>query len=131
MRFFWTIFYWATFSFAYFIVPFMSYYDDSGEIEIGKKLSEAFCMVAATYALYAVGAIIFLIILWFAGYLQDSDFSLLGFLMSIGCLWGLLQIIVFLSYGLVSVPKSIYCQASLQQRLDVALCHVDQKEDKV
>ena len=131
MRVFWTIFYWATFTFAYFIVPFMSYYDDSGEIEIKKKLLEATIMLGATYAVYAVVGIFFLVILWLRGTFSDGNFTLNGFLMSMGCVYGLLQIVVFLGYGLVSVPKSIYCQTSLQQRLDFSLCNVDLCEDKV
>lgn len=114
MRSFWTIFYWVTFTFAYLIAPFMSYYDDSGEIEMRKKLLEAAFYTVATYALYAVAVIIFLIILWARGTFSEEDFTLNGFVMALGCVFGLLQIIVFLGYGLVSVPKSIYCQATLE-----------------
>ena len=131
MKLFWNVFYWATFTFAYIVVPIMTYYEDSGELDINKRLLEAVKMVAATYAIYAAIGILFLLILWFRGTFTSGDFSLTGFLMAMGCVFGLLQIIVFLGYGLVSVPKSIYCQTSLQQRLDLALCKVDQSEDKV
>ena len=108
MRLFWTIFYWSTLTYAYIIAPFMSYYDDSGEIEFKKKLLEATIWVAGTYAVYAIVSIIFLAILWFKGTFSDGHFTVNGFLMSLGCVIGLLQIILFLGYGLVSVPKEIY-----------------------
>ena len=109
LRVFWKAFYWATFTFAYLVVPIMSYYEDSGELEPKKRLIEALKMVGATYAVYVIIGAIFLTVLWFRGTFSSGDFSLTGFLMALGCVYGLLQIIIFLGYGLVSVPKSIYC----------------------
>ena len=131
MHAFWSIFYWGTFTFAYLVVPFMSAYEDSGEIVVKKRIIDAAIYVGATYAIYAVIGIICLLVLWFNGNFSSEDFSLEGLLMALGCVYGLLQIIVFLGYGLVSVPKAIYCQASVKERLDFALCKVDQCEDKV
>ena len=41
MRIFWSVFYWSTFSFAYIIVPFMTQYEDSGELDVKKRVVEA------------------------------------------------------------------------------------------
>ena len=67
MRLFWSSFYWATFTFAYLVVPIMSNYEDSGELEPKKRLIEALTMVGATYAIYVVIGVIFLAVLWFRG----------------------------------------------------------------
>ena len=109
MRLFWRAFYWGTFTFAYLVVPIMSYYEASGELEPKKRLIEALTMVGTTYAIYVIIGAVFLTVLWFRGTFSSGDFSLTGFLMALGCVYGLLQIIIFLGYGLVSVPKSIYC----------------------
>ena len=109
----------------------MTQYEDSGEIDVKKRIIEATIQVISRYAIYAVLGILFLGILWLKGTFQSEGFSLRGLLMALGCVFGLLQIIVFLGYGLVSIPKAICCQASVQERLDFALCKVDQCEDKV
>ena len=67
MRMFWSIFYWSTFTFAYLIVPFMTQYEDSGEIEVKKRIIEATIQVISRYAIYAVLGIFFLGILWLKG----------------------------------------------------------------
>ena len=90
MRLFWRAFYWGTFTFAYLVVPIMSYYEDSGELEPKKRLIEALKMVGATYAIYVVIGVIFLLVLWFRGTFSSGDFSLTGFLMALGCVYGLL-----------------------------------------
>ncbi len=61
--------------------------------------------VATTYARYAVLGVIFLIVLASNGTFHDGGFSVRGFLMAMGSAFGLLQIIVFLGYGLVNVPR--------------------------
>ena len=87
----------------------MSAYEDSGEIIVKKKVVSALVYVGATYAIYAVVGIICLFVLWFNGNFSSNGFSLEGLLMALGCVYGLIQIIVFLGYGLVSVPKAILC----------------------
>ena len=96
-----------------------------------QRIIDAAIYVGATYAIYAVIGIICLLILWYNGNFSAEGFSLEGLLMALGCVFGLLQIVVFLGYGLVSVPKAFYCQASIKERLDFALCKVDMCEDKV
>lgn len=55
----------------------------------------------------------------------------MGFLMALGGAAGLLQIVVFLGYGLIMVPRHVYFRSNNKSRFEVALCHVDQCEDKM
>ena len=57
--------------------------------------------------------------------------SLMGFLMALGSAAGLLQIVVFLGYGLISVPKFMLFRSNNKSRFEVALCHVDQCDEKL
>ena len=90
MHAFWSIFYWSTFAFSYLVVPFMSAYEDSGEIIVKKKVVSALLYVGATYAIYAVIGVICLLFLWFNGNFSSKGFSLEGLLMALGCVYGLI-----------------------------------------
>ena len=62
--------------------------------------------LAQKYLVYAVIGLVFLTILWMKGTFSVSgSFSVRGLLMAMGSAYGLLQIIVFLGYGLVNVPR--------------------------
>jgi len=43
--------------------------------------------------------------------------------------FGLLQILIFLGYGLVTVPKHAKQMTSLEKRQNITLCSVDLYED--
>ena len=133
MRMFWRTFYWSAFVYSFLIMPFVMQYEISGEFEDKERINFALWRVARTYSMYAVGGGVFLFYLWMRGTFDGSKgaFTIKGFLIAMGSAAGLLQIIVFLGYGLVSVPKHIHCMASFKQRFDLALCYVDQCEDKV
>lgn len=62
---------------------------------------------------------------------EGGGFSVRGFLMAIGSAFGLLQIIVFLGYGLVNVPRQLYFSNSLAKRGNLALVRVDAGEDRL
>lgn len=51
--------------------------------------------------------------------------------MALGGAAGLLQIIIFLGYGLISVPRNVFFMSNNQSRFDMTLCQVDQCEDKM
>ena len=107
MRVFWRCFYWTAFAFSFLLVPFVMHYEVSGEFEKELRLKAAMWRVFWTYARYAIIGLVALIFLYFHGTFDEAQggFSVRGFVMAMGSAFGLLQIIVFLGYGLVNVPR--------------------------
>ena len=50
--------------------------------------------------------------------------SFRGFLIAMSNSWGLFQIIIFLGYGVVALPKHLYKQTDLQAQHDNAMYRV-------
>ena len=105
LRIFWRCFYWLAFFFSFLLVPFAMHYEVSGEFDEGLKIKQSALKVVWTYTRYAVFGAVFLIVLWCKGTFADGGFTVKGFAMAMGSAFGLLQIIVFLGYGLVNVPR--------------------------
>ena len=105
LRVFWRSFYWLAFFYSFILVPFVMHYEVSGEFDEKLRVKAAAMKVIWTYTRYVILGAIFVVFLWFQGAFNSSDFSLRGFLMAMGSAFGLLQIIVFLGYGLVNVPR--------------------------
>ena len=61
----------------------------------------------------------------------SGSFSVRGFLMAMGSAYGLLQIIVFLGYGLVNVPRQMFYSNSTVRQANMALCQVDVCQDRL
>lgn len=133
MRMFWRCFYWGSFIYSFFVMPFAMSFVISGEKEANDKVNFAIKRVTRTYTIYAGVGAAFLCFLWMRGTFDGSsnEFTLRGFVIALGAAYGLLQIIVLLGYGLVSIPKHLFFSSSFQQQMDMALCAVDQSEDRL
>lgn len=106
-------------------------YEVSGEFDQRLAMRHAAYRVLRTYAIYACLGVVFLIFLWFKGAFESAHFSLRGLLMAMGSAFGLLQIIVFLGYGLVNVPRQLHYMNSFDKQVNIALCRVDTCEDRL
>lgn len=131
LRVFWRCFYWMAFFFSFLLAPFVMNFEVSGEFDPQLRLKEAGMKLAQKYAIYAGLGLIFLVFLWMRGTfsVEGGGFSVRGFLMAMGSTFGLLQIIVFLGYGLVNVPRQLFFSNSLAKRGNLALVRVDAGED--
>ena len=78
-------------------------YEVSGEFDVQKRIKEAAMKEVTKYARYAVLGAIFLVWLWFHG--SIAGLTVKGLLIALGSAAGLLQIIIFLGYGLINVPR--------------------------
>lgn len=129
MHFFWVIFYWSSMLLSYIFIPWFMSYEQSGEFNTGERLKQSLLETLWFYIYVAGGGILFALVLWIKGSFSIKDSagnaSLMGFLMALGGAAGLLQIVVFLGYGLISVPRHVYFRSSNKSRFEVALCHVD------
>lgn len=130
---FWVIFYWCSMILSYLMIPWLMGYEISGEFNERERIKSSLFQTLWFYVYLALGGSIFLTTLWFKGLFSMSDssggFTVRGFLMALGGAAGLLQIIVFLGYGLISVPKAVKFRTNNRTRFDVSLCRIDQYED--
>ena len=128
---FWRCFYWMAFFFSFIFVPFVMHYEVSGEFDQRLRIRHAAYKVIRTYTIYACLGVAFLIFLWFKGAFESANFSLRGLLMAMGSAFGLLQIIVFLGYGLVNVPRQMHYMNSFEKQVNMNMCQVDTCEDRL
>jgi hypothetical protein len=132
---FWIVFYWSSMLLSYIMIPWLMSYEMSGEFQKSERIKRSFIEMMQFYLYFAVAGVLFLLFLWIRGSISIKEtaggFTLNGFLMALGGAAGLLQIIVFLGYGLISVPRYVQTRANNKSRFDVALCAVDQCEDKM
>ena len=117
--------------FSFVLVPFVMHYEVSGEFDRNLRVRHAAFKVVRTYTIYAVLGVVFLIVLWTKGAFAMEGFSLKGLVMAMGSAFGLLQIIVFLGYGLVNVPRQMHFMNSFEKQLNMTLCRVDTCEDRL
>jgi hypothetical protein len=126
---FWIVFYWSSMLLSYIMIPWLMSYEMSGEFQKSERIKRSFIEMMQFYLYFAVAGVLFLLFLWIRGSISIKEtaggFTLNGFLMALGGAAGLLQIIVFLGYGLISVPRYVQTRANNKSRFDVALCAVD------
>ena len=102
----WSVVYWVSFALCWFLLPMMKEVEMAGEGSFLGKLGRAFYRCIRFYIVMAVFAIIIVI------YIAATDPSLFNdayaFLIVFGNVFGLFQIIIFLGYGLVEVPRTLW-----------------------
>ena len=123
----WNLFYWITFFMCWAVLPFLSEYVAAGEFTTKGKVYRSIINNLIFYAIAAVFFLIFLIYLYLKG--TFKDLALKGFIIALSNAWGLLLIIVFLSHGLVSVPKHFFARTNLDKMANIAFFKVAQTED--
>lgn len=108
-------------------------YEVSGEFDEDLRIKNAALRVVRTYSIYAVIGLVFLFFLWFRGTFNEASggISIRGFVMAISSAFGLLQIILFLGYGLVNVPRQYAYLNSLDKQVNMTLCKVDTCDDRL
>jgi hypothetical protein len=78
-------------------------YVKSGEFTLRTKLRWALIDNLKYYAILSIVGLCFLLYLWWNN--AFANLTLRGFLIALSNAWGLFQIIIFLGYGTVAVPK--------------------------
>lgn len=130
---FWKVFYWSSMLLSYVGIPWLMGYEMSGEFNETVRVKQSFIDVLMFYVYILLAGGCFIVLLLITGKVSlsssNNGFTIIGFLMALGGAAGLLQIIVFLGYGLISVPKFVKFQANNKSRFDVALCQVDLCDD--
>ena len=129
LRIAWRSFYWLAFLYSFVLAPLTMNFEVSGEFDVQKRIKEALMKEVTKYARYAVLGAVFLVWLWFHG--SIAGLTVKGLLIALGSAAGLLQIIIFLGYGLINVPRQLRYMDSQESQLKIALCRVDTCEDRL
>ena len=121
----WNFLYWLNFVLCWIVFPIMSNYFDSSEFTARAKMCFAIKRNLLIYGIGAAGLVVF--ILYFVVKAQTLDFEdTFAFLMSLSSAFGLVQIIFFLSNGLIAAPRSLYRKCQPYRKLKVVCCQLVQ-----
>ncbi|CAO3677428.1 unnamed protein product [Umbelopsis vinacea] len=98
------------------IIPLLQAYVNAGEFTIASKFRYAVSINLKFYLVYAVIAIVGLVYLIIGNGYTTRD-KLQGYVMAMANSWGLLLAIIFMGYGLVSVPRKLWYAANVRKQL--------------
>jgi hypothetical protein len=117
--------YWLSFLLCWVVLPVASTYFDSSEFTVKGKLCYAIKLNLLIYSLGAGGLVIFVIyyVLRHKTFQFDGIFA---FLMAWANAFGLVQIIFFLSNGLIAGPRALHREARARRTLDTVCCQLVQ-----
>ncbi len=125
---YWQILYWTAFFLSWVILPVLEAYLDNGYFRVQEKLKYAVKYHLAELGIMAVvGVVGLILVLLFSSssfrhefphnFRPDSWSSIVSFVVSASNVWGMIQIIFFLSYGMVALPREFWKSAHLQANL--------------
>ncbi|KAK4157914.1 LMBR1-like membrane protein-domain-containing protein [Chaetomidium leptoderma] len=111
----WRITYWLTFALTWFILPILAEYADSGYREPKAKLLDSLRSNAQYYAIvFGIGALGLIYIIISYGGLSTS---LKNAVIPLAYCWGLILAIYLMGHGLVSIPRRLFRNANVADRL--------------
>ena len=116
MQFVWRFNYWVAFFLCNFVFPMLGEYVVAGDFTVKDKLWTWFIQNMIFYLIIGVLGGIALIYLWIKGQFEGPDSSFSGFIIFWMNAYGLILIVLFLSYGIVAVPKKYYGMKSFDFR---------------
>ncbi|KKA28102.1 hypothetical protein TD95_002323 [Thielaviopsis punctulata] len=125
----WRITYWLTFCLTWFILPILGEYSDSGFREPYDRFMYSLHQNAQFHAMVFGSAIVGLVYLIFSyGFTMSSIKTTV---MALSYCWGLLFAIYLMGHGLVSVPRTLFRNASLSGRLRRLQAHAPRLHEKL
>lgn len=104
----------------------MSTFLDSSEFTTCRKLCYA---IKLNFLIYSIGLgalILYMLYFIFTGDMKIDLEEFLAVLMSLASAWALTQIIVFLSNGLIAVPRMLFRKGDTERRLKMICCRLVQ-----
>ncbi|KAL2018809.1 hypothetical protein VTK56DRAFT_367 [Thermocarpiscus australiensis] len=111
----WRITYWLTFALTWFILPILGEYSDSGYREPKAKVIDSLRANAQYYAIvFGTGALGLIYVLISYGRFSKS---LKSTVMALAYCWGLVLVIYLMGHGLVSIPRRLFRNANISDRL--------------
>ncbi len=113
---------------CWLVLPILTSYLDSCEFTFWDKLRYSL-KLNMIYYVVEIGAVLVFGILYFA--LKDGANAegAKGLLMALASAWALVQIILFLSNGIIDVPRDLWRRSSNKLRLKTVCCMMTQGQD--
>ena len=124
----WTAMYWINFGLCWLVLPLLSTYLDSCEFTFGAKLWYAI-KFNLIYILIGLGGLVIFVIIYACCTGGIDITTMEDFLMAMATAWALVQIILFMSNGLISVPRLLWRAGSNSQTLKVVCCKLMQMQE--
>ncbi|RUS30062.1 LMBR1-like membrane protein-domain-containing protein [Jimgerdemannia flammicorona] len=145
----WRTVYWTAFGLTWAVIPLMQSYVDAGEFTFGTRFRRAIKENLKFYLVYAVLGIaagVYLIVTELfksrcALYKMAIDSiakgllfivmdAFVGFVMAMANSWGLLLAILFMGYGLVSIPRQLWNAADTHRHLTALYMRASKAKDE-
>ncbi|KAK8088716.1 hypothetical protein PG997_003677 [Apiospora hydei] len=111
----WRITYWLTFALTWFILPILAEYSDAGYREPRDRVMYSLRQ-NAQYQAIVLGSGILGLVYYFITYGFHLVF-LKGVVMALAYCWGLFLAIYLMGHGLVTIPRTLFRNASISGRL--------------
>lgn len=116
MELLWSVFYWLTFINCYLCLPFLQEYVVAGEFTVLGRSKRAIINNLLFYAVCSAFGICFLLYMYWKDAFAKVSFR--GFVIALSNAWGLFLLILFLSQGVVQVPRLFLQRMNLGKVLD-------------
>eukprot|EP00347_Sterkiella_histriomuscorum_P007168 403349999 len=123
----WKVYYWTAFILCWGFLPFLSEFVKNGEFTTRNKIKSTLLRNARYYSFMGTVFGSFLIYLWTQNTFQNMTFK--GFIIALSNAWGLFQIIIFLGYGVVSIPKYCFKMTDLEKQYNLCMFQVSVCEE--
>ncbi|KAI8985114.1 LMBR1-like membrane protein-domain-containing protein [Pilobolus umbonatus] len=112
----WRVMYWTSFCLTWMAIPMLQAYVNTGDFTMSKRIRSAFHVNLRFYSMYVVVGIIGLFYLVNRnGYTTREKIQ--SYVMAAANSWGLFLVIVFMGYGLVSLPRTLWYSGNSTHRL--------------
>lgn len=99
----WKILYYAIFLLTWLVLPIAQEYEVAGEFTRKEKIKTAVINNLIIYGIFALIGVVFLVYLFLKDQLNLKE--LMPVLMAASNAFGMFLVVIFLSYGLVAIPK--------------------------
>ncbi|CEG81662.1 hypothetical protein RMATCC62417_15834 [Rhizopus microsporus] len=112
----WRVIYWTSFCLTWFLIPMMQAYMNTGDFTISRRLRSALHINLRFYSIYVVVGFFGLVYLIFGNGYTTRD-KIQSYVMAAANSWGLFLVIIFMGYGLVSVPRHFWHHGDFMRHL--------------
>lgn len=119
------VYYWTTYGLCWTFYPYMLWLIPTGEFTLRDRLLSALKSYLIYYAVLGFVGAGFLFYLWLDGYFEKSALPLQGFIMAVTSSIGLIMIIAFLGFGLISIPRLYYMKADIPNIYEYSMYKVN------
>ena len=109
--------YWSSMILGFIVFPMIGEYIVSGGFTNGRRLRDGLLANFWFYVMVSIPGVVFLILIIVFKVNDSMHMDLFSFLLAVNNTFSLVCILLFLSYGVVAIPKKYLHKKSLEERL--------------